>query len=295
MSVSLGPLVLSWGHALFLISYGIALFVGWRVGQHYEVNAEPVLTRTFFTGLFTARLTFVAQYWKEYSADIIGMIDIRDGGFSLIGGISGAALVLSCYLWRQAKLRVTLLIAISSAAAIWLIISVMLEQIQVSQKVPAFVYKNLSGDSVTLDQFNDKPTIVNLWATWCPPCRREMPVFMQAQQTRTNLHFVFINQGEHEGDIKSFLQSEQLNLSNILLDPQQSTMRLLGAQGLPSTLFYNAQGKLSYTHMGELSHASLNHALKKISPDMPEKDESLSQTSLMNLVNYSSMNKPVSR
>lgn len=267
MSVSVGPLALSWEHILLMLTYGIALFVGWRVGRRYDVNAEPVLTRTFFSGLLSARLVFVIQYRDEYSADILGIIDIRDGGFSFLGGVSGAALVLSYSFWRQANLRVTLFSAIGSAMAVWLIASVMQEQIQASKQVPALEYKNLLGEFVTLDQLNDKPMIINLWATWCPPCRREMPVFMQAQQARTDLNFVFINQGEHEDSIKNFLQSEQLSLVNVLLDPQQSTMRQLGTQGLPSTLFYNAEGELSYMHMGELSHASLNHALKKISTD----------------------------
>lgn len=264
MSVSVGPFALSWGHILFFLAYFVAIIVGWRLGRRGKVTVEPVLTRMLIAGLIFARVLFVADYWTEYSADLLGIIDLRDGGFSLIGGIFGSLLVAGYYIWHHPPLRVALTSAISSAVVVWLISMGVYDTIRASQVLPKQEYKTLTAEPVTLAQFNDKPIVINLWATWCPPCRREMPAFMQAQQARSDVHFVFINQGEYEYSIRNFLHAEQLTLSNMLLDSKQSTMRQLGAQGLPSTLFYTAEGVLAHTHMGELSEASLNHALKKI-------------------------------
>src|SRR5690606_40886240 len=54
----------------------------------------------------------------------------------------------------------------------------------------------LEGGEVRLPTFIGQPTVVNLWATWCPPCRREMPVLRDAQQRYPDIAFIFANQGE---------------------------------------------------------------------------------------------------
>ncbi|MFD2231005.1 TlpA disulfide reductase family protein [Alkalimarinus sediminis] len=266
MSVAVGPFALSWGHILFFVAYFIALFVGWRVGRRNNVSVEPVLTRMLIVGLIVARAVFVVSYWGEYSADLLGILDLRDGGFSLFGGVAGSLLVAVYYLWRKPAMRIALTSAMSAAVAVWLTSVVVYDTIRASQVLPDQQYQTLAAEPVMLSKFNDKPIVINLWATWCPPCRREMPVFMQAQQQRSDVNFVFINQGEYGYSVANYLQSEQLSLFNMLLDPKQLTMRQLGAQGLPSTLFYTADGVLAHSHMGELSEASLNHALKKIAP-----------------------------
>lgn len=266
MSLSVGPFALSWAHILFFVAYGIALIVGWRVGRRRNVSVEPVLTSMLVVGLIVSRVVFVASYWAEYSADLISIIDIRDGGFSWLGGIVGSLMVAVYAGWQHPKLRVALTSAVSTAVAVWLVGVGLYDTLRSSQVLPTQTYRTLAAEPVTLERFNDKPIVINLWATWCPPCRREMPAFMQAQQQRTDVNFVFINQGEYAYSIQNFLQSEQLTLANMLLDSKQATMHQLGAQGLPSTLFYTADGVLAHSHMGELSEASLKHALKKITP-----------------------------
>lgn len=266
MSVSIGPLVISWVHILFFVAYLIALAVGAFLGRRSGVSVEPILTRMLIAGLTLARIVFVVQYWSEYRTDLIGLIDIRDGGFSLVGGVVGSLLVAAYYIWRQPKVRVALISAVTTAALAWTLATFLYSSIQTSQQLPQLEYQTLTNESVTLTQLNDKPMVINLWATWCPPCRREMPTFMQAQQERPDINFVFINQGELKATINQFLQKEQLMLDNVLLDANQASMQKLGTAGLPSTLFYSADGLLMHTHMGELSNASLNHALKKLTP-----------------------------
>ena len=117
---------------------------------------------------------------------------------------------------------------------------------------------------VSLESLNQgQPTVVNLWATWCPPCIREMPVLEKAQSDYPGVSFVFANQGEHPETIKRFLSEQNLNLEHVLSDRQGGFGRATGSQGLPTTLFYNAQGNLVDSHMGELSKASLVHSLER--------------------------------
>ena len=111
--------------------------------------------------------------------------------------------------------------------------------------------------------------VINLWATWCPPCRREMPVLAQAQQQRPDVRFIWINQGESAETVMGYLQREQatapLPLAQVLFDPQQQAGRHWRQRGLPSTYFYGADGRLCGMRMGELSRASLAQHLKECS------------------------------
>ena len=131
--------------------------------------------------------------------------------------------------------------------------------------LPPLALSSLDGRPVTLADFAGKPTVVNLWATWCPPCRREMPAMQQAQAAHPDVHFVFVNQGEEAGAIAAFLEKEELALANVLVDPQSSVGAALGQGGLPTTLFFDASGRLDGIRVGELSQATLNQRLAHLS------------------------------
>ena len=76
---------------------------------------------------------------------------------------------------------------------------------------PDVKLQTLTGEMVTLDQVAEgKPMIVNLWATWCPPCIREMPLFEQAQKDNPGITFVFVNQGEHTETVNAFMANAGL-------------------------------------------------------------------------------------
>jgi thiol-disulfide isomerase/thioredoxin len=127
--------------------------------------------------------------------------------------------------------------------------------------MPALSLPALDGRSVALTGFLGKPTVVNLWATWCPPCRREMPLLQQAQVAHPELNFVFINQGETREDIVRYLQGQSITLRNVLIDARRATGAAFNEQALPTTLFFDAQGRLVSTRVGALSEATLAQRL----------------------------------
>ena len=91
-----------------------------------------------------------------------------------------------------------------------------------------------------------------------------MPVLEEAQHIYQDVAFVFANQREQPETIRSFLEENRLNLNNLYRDDQAQLARAVGSNGLPTTLFYNAQGELIDSHMGELSRATLARGLEKI-------------------------------
>ena len=94
-----------------------------------------------------------------------------------------------------------------------------------------------------------------------------MPALQQAQAANPDVNVVFVNQGEEAGVIAAFLDREGLALTNVMVDLQSSVGAALGQGGLPTTLFFDASGRLAGIRIGELSQATLNQRLAQLSGD----------------------------
>ena len=118
---------------------------------------------------------------------------------------------------------------------------------------PALTLAAMDAPPINLSAPGDRPTVINLWATWCPPCRREMPALAQAEKAHPNVRFLFVNQGEGEAGVRAFLQSQGLALDHVLFDEAMALPRHYGTAGIPVTLFLHADGRLAKAHMGEIA------------------------------------------
>lgn len=265
LSVGVGPLSLSIGHLLLVLAFVVALVVGALTGRKEKTPVAGTLADIFLVAMVSARIGFVVRYFGEYQGDWLGMIDIRDGGFDMVTGLVVALAFTGYLMWKRAAMRRALGSAVAAGLITWGGISGLIALMNLqTQGLPEVALTDLNERPVDLASLaGDKPTVVNLWATWCPPCIREMPVLEEAQKRYPNVNFVFANQGEHPETIRKFLMEQNLNLSHVLSDRQNRFGRVVGSHGLPTTLFYNAQGHLVDTHMGELSRASLARSLER--------------------------------
>ena len=132
--------------------------------------------------------------------------------------------------------------------------------------LPALQMQSLDGRPVSLASYAGRPTVVNLWASWCGPCRREMPLLQQAQQAAPEIEFVFLNQGETPTVINDFLSQQRIVLRNVLVDDRLQAGSAFGQRALPTTLFFDARGRLVSTRIGELSAATLEQRLAELRP-----------------------------
>jgi thiol-disulfide isomerase/thioredoxin len=267
LTLDIGPLALGVTHVLLLGSLLLATLVGWLVGRRHACNPERQLFRMLMIGLVVARLAFVLVYAEFYGDAPWRVVDIRDGGFIAWPGVLAGLALGAWYLWRQAPLRRPLGIAMSVGLALWLGGSLLLQALEQGTRLPDLQVRDVQGNPVDMRDYAGQPLVVNLWATWCPPCRREMPVLMQAQQREAGITILFVNQGESAAVIGDFLTAQRLSLDNLLLDEQVELGKLVGSRALPTTLFYDAQGQQIGSHLGELSHASLERALARLRGD----------------------------
>ena len=266
LSVNLGPLALPISPLLLLAAGLVAAGVGHLVGRRQKIGILNTLSDMLFAGLLVARIAFVILWFDTYRAAPWSMLDIRDGGFTPWAGIAAALGVALWRGWRQPTLRKPLIAGLAAGALVW---GVLFGALRMTEKprLPALALTTLVGASTNLAALADgKPMVVNLWASWCPPCRREMPVLAAAQQRETGVRFVFVNQGEEGATAQRYLSAGRLDLANVLLDPGAALGREVGSGALPTTLFYDANGRLIDTHLGELSAASLASKLNSLRP-----------------------------
>lgn len=262
LTVSLGPLTMALDHLLLLCALALAIFVGWRVAKRGGDNPESVLFSLFLLGLIGARLGFVLSYWSMYSDDPLQIVDLRDGGFLLWPALLVTTVAALWQGWRRPTLRRPLGWGLFSGALFWLLASLASHLYDQGTQLPDVSLRKADGQAVQLTAYRGRPLVINLWATWCPPCRREMPVLQQAQHDHPDITFLFVNQGEAPQTVSTFLATTGLNLSHVLFDSGGQLAQQVGSMALPTTLFYDADGRLVGSHLGELSRASLSHALE---------------------------------
>ncbi len=258
----IGPFVLPYALLLVFAAVAFSLFVGRRSGRKEGVEVESVLWRTLLVGVVVARLAFVWEFRSAYFMSPLDVLDIRDGGWSATAGFVGAWLFALSQHGGLPALRRPLQFALLTGSVIWLVGSMILStRPDTGQELPELSFASLDGTMVPLAQFKGQPTVVNLWATWCPPCVREMPVLLQAQIDYPGVNFVFVNQRESVDKVDAWLKARKLPLRNMLLDTNGQTAAAFKQRALPMTLFFDAKGRLVSTRIGELSFATLTERL----------------------------------
>lgn len=128
-------------------------------------------------------------------------------------------------------------------------------------ELPAFAYPDLEGVNRSSEEWLGRVLVLNFWATWCPPCRREMPHFIEFQQRHgaQGLQFVGIAI-DSEQDVADFADSIGVNYPILLGETDAIALsQSLGNRfsGLPFSAIFDRSGKLVHTQAGELKRADL--------------------------------------
>ncbi len=266
---AIGPLVLPYTWFTGMAALVLGLQVGQRVARRAGArDVGPHLFHVLLAGLLGARIAFVLRFWPAYLQSPWSIPDVRDGGWTPLAGV-GVALGYALWLDRGiAGLRKPIVagaLAASCAGALGAGVVAVLPSPVPGAVLPDVRLPALAGGSVSLADFRGKPVVVNVWATWCPPCVRELPALVRAQAEHPEIRFVFVAQENAAQRVRAFLLSQHLAPRNVLLDADGTVAARFRARALPTTLFFDARGRLAAARMGALSAATLAQRLERIS------------------------------
>lgn len=131
---------------------------------------------------------------------------------------------------------------------------------------PDFTLTNESGQDVTLSQFKGKPVFINLWASWCPPCKEEMP-YIQEAYTKYKDQVVFLGINETGADNKEeaidFMKSNNYEMP-ILFDYDLAISNIYRANTIPTSFFIDKEGVIKVKHRGAMSYEQIESYIKTV-------------------------------
>jgi len=118
---------------------------------------------------------------------------------------------------------------------------------------PDFTLTNLDGESVSLRDYRGNPVLLNFWATWCGPCRFEMPFIQEVYEDpdwqATGLVILAVNIGESRAEAEGFMKNNGLTFP-VLLDSSSSVGRTYNIRSIPTTLFIDKDGIIQHIDIG---------------------------------------------
>jgi peroxiredoxin len=160
-------------------------------------------------------------------------------GFSMIGG--GLLILAALILYSNANLS-----------------QGFPSHIKIGAPLSDFTLTDLSGKSVHLSDYAGKPVLINAWATWCPPCKTEMPVLNQYYQAHRSQGFILlaVNAGDPQATTADFVSQNNLSFP-VLLDPGAGVLEAMGVNDYPTSILIGRDGLVKTVHLGSYTAQAL--------------------------------------
>ena len=250
-ALALGPFVLEWGRLSLVLGLIAFMTLASR-------TKNPRLERVAWIAVLVAVIAGRVGYALESGTFEPSLLDPRVGGLSwvwaTIAGVAASLLVL-----RQDIIR--LVPHGLMALVIALVPQLLRPAVNATPALPATAKlervrpgsNDANSSEITTWGNQPKPVLVNVWATWCGPCRAEMPLL--ARYATDGARVLFLNAGEDATTIRQYLASEKLAITVYRdLENLRSTLQV---SGLPTSFVIGTDGRVIQRHMGPLDRAQL--------------------------------------
>ncbi|MGN1400621.1 MAG: peroxiredoxin family protein [Bacillus sp. (in: firmicutes)] len=132
--------------------------------------------------------------------------------------------------------------------------------LKVGEKAPDFELVNMEGQTVALSDYKGKKVMVNFWATWCGPCRDEMPAMEKyAAESEEDVVILAINT-DPENDVAGFAEGVGITFP-VLLDENDKALKKYSVKAMPTTYFIDEKGIIANKHIGEMDYKIMEEAV----------------------------------
>lgn len=255
-AVQLGPIVLGWDRFAAIISVVAFVLVAEVIAR---LSRNPLLSnwagQVVLWGFVGARLGHVVQFPQIFLAEPWLIMAIWQGGFSPLGAALGGG-VVTAFALRRGLSFIPAFGALWVGVVLWFVLTLDMGA-RPETAAPDLTLAMVSGTEFSFSDAPDQPMVINLWATWCPPCRRELPMLADVAAQTQDVTFLLASQGEAHSTVAAHLENSGISPDYMALDPSGALARHYGTVGLPVTLFLSADGMLAHVHVGEISRAVL--------------------------------------
>ena len=130
-------------------------------------------------------------------------------------------------------------------------------------RAASFALKTLEGEPVALEQTRGKVVVLDFWATWCPPCREELPYIEKLREEFAGQVQFFGVNNEDSGTVKDFLRKHKYELP-VLMDAKRQVDRQYGVSAIPTMFIIDKQGVIRQHFIGSRSEAKLRQAIQAV-------------------------------
>lgn len=136
------------------------------------------------------------------------------------------------------------------------------------QKAKDFVVTNENGEEIKLSQKIGKPIIVNFWASWCGPCKAELPEFNEAyKENKENIEFLMVNltgeYGETKEKVTEFIKQNKYEFP-VYFDTKYSAVNTYNLSSIPQTLFIDKDGNIIKSYVGMINKNTIQKYIKEL-------------------------------
>jgi len=132
--------------------------------------------------------------------------------------------------------------------------------VEVGMKAPDFTINNVNGKEVSLSDYQGTKVFLNFWASWCPPCREEMPSIQKLHKNYDNIKVLAVNAGENKDKVLNYLMENNFSFTTLLDKNGKVTTDYL-IRGIPSTFVIDKEGIIVRKQRGAITYGKMEQMI----------------------------------